>query len=492
VSRLFVLMLGGLLWMGEAHADSVLRVACEDADAGAAVYVNGQFKGECPLDAKVKAGTVQLRVTKTEDADRERVFEQTLNLGDDIAKKVQVVLGNPQLTEQGLAKQQAEQERQKERRQQGAIMLASWKQAAMAEAAKRQADILAEFKAKGIEPGNGKSFRDCPDCPEMVLVPAGAMDMGSANGRPNEQPRHLMVFPFVMAVSKYEVTQKQWKAIMGANPSENSGLFTDPDKYPVEQVNLLDAFNFAAQLNKKTGKYYRLPTEAEWEYACRAGTDQQFCGSNDAGRVGWHAGNGERETHQIGKLAPNGWGLYDMSGNVWEWVGDVASDRLPVHFYGHSYWMPDPKSATYMGRGGAYNEQSTFLTSTSRTPFQWDLKHAAIGFRVVREVSDFAWPAKRGRFGLAGIGVIPERAMALGLKNLNGAQIQSTHPGLPADQAGIKSGDVVLEYNGKPIVFPTDLTYLIFQTAPGTTVPVKIAREGSGELTVNVTVVEAK
>lgn len=110
---------------------------------------------------------------------------------------------------------------------------------------------------------------------------------------------------------------------MGENPSHFSKC---GDDCPVEKVNFTDATLFIKRLNKKTGKEYRLPSEAEWEYACRAGGKDEYCGGNDASKVGWHEGNSGGETSSVAGKQPNAWGLYDMSGNVWEWTQDCWND----------------------------------------------------------------------------------------------------------------------------------------------------------------------
>ncbi len=159
-----------------------------------------------------------------------------------------------------------------------------------------------EYRNKKAQatPKTGESFRDCPDCPEMVVLPAGSSGPAFAMG-------------------KYEVTQGQWRAVMGNNPSyfQNCG-----DNCPVETVSWNDVKDFIQRLNSKTGKQYRLPTNAEWEYACRAGKQQEYCGSDNADSVAWYARNSGGVTHSVGLKQANAYGLYDTSGNVQEWVED--------------------------------------------------------------------------------------------------------------------------------------------------------------------------
>jgi formylglycine-generating enzyme required for sulfatase activity len=182
---------------------------------------------------------------------------------------------------------------------------------------------------------------------DFVKIAPGAFMMGCSKDdkecNPDENPRHRVEITKSFEIGKYEVTQEQWVAVMQTNPSSNKG-----DTRPVETISKLEAQDFITKLNATNDGYrYRLPTEAEWEYAARAGADSPYSGL--LGQVAWYAGNSEDETHPVGLKAPNAWGLYDTQGNVREWVSDLYA----ANYYSNSP-AADPTGPlpTPGGRGG--------------------------------------------------------------------------------------------------------------------------------------------
>lgn len=189
--------------------------------------------------------------------------------------------------------------------------------------------------------------------PEMVFVQGGTFTMGCTTEQGNdcgndERPAHKVILDDYY-IGKYEVTQAQWKAVMGSNPSKFSGC----DNCPVEQVSWDDVQEFIRKLNSLTGKKYGLPTEAQWEYAARGGNKSKsykYSGSNEVDRVAWYWNNAEFKTHLVGKKLPNELGIYDMSGNIWEWCSDWYASYSSDSNFNHQ----SPSSDNYrILRGGS-------------------------------------------------------------------------------------------------------------------------------------------
>lgn len=214
---------------------------------------------------------------------------------------------------------------------------------------------------------------------EFVLIPPGSFMMGSTNGRDNEKPVHEVTISQAFYMGKYEVTQGQWQTVMGNNPSN----FKDcGGNCPVEQVSWDDAQNFINKLNASNdGFRYRLPTEAEWEYACRAGTTGDYAGN--LSEMAWYSENSGNKTHAVGGKRPNDWGLADMHGNVWEWCQDWDHET----YYGAptdgTAWLTGGDQKYRVLRGGSWDFDATDLRSAFRGWFSPDLRSYDFGFRVV-------------------------------------------------------------------------------------------------------------
>ncbi|MBD2095112.1 SUMF1/EgtB/PvdO family nonheme iron enzyme [Trichocoleus sp. FACHB-591] len=234
---------------------------------------------------------------------------------------------------------------------------------------------------------------------EMVSIPGGEFQMGSPDreGGNDERPQHsVIVKPFLMG--KYLATQVQWKAVAGL-PKVNRDLEPDPAYFkggsrPVEQISWYEAVEFCARLSKQTGHEYRLPSEAEWEYACRAGTMTPFCfGETIVTNLANYNGNylyasepkGKYREHttEVGSFSPNAFGLYDMHGNVREWCLDHWHDNYEEAPSDGSAWVTGGNSDLRLLRGGLWNFNPGYCRSANRSRNTLDSSYYYIGFRVV-------------------------------------------------------------------------------------------------------------
>ena len=234
---------------------------------------------------------------------------------------------------------------------------------------------------------------DCPAGNFLMGSPKGFLlfgGWGTETGRQSDEFQHKVIISKPYKISKYPVTQKIFKSFWWRNPARFSG-----ENNPVEYVSWFDAKDYCKKLNNKfanklpKGYKFDLPTEAQWEYACRAGkftafnsgkeltSDTGYCANLD--EVGWYSQNSSKTTHPVGQKKPNAWGIYDMHGNVWEWCNDLYDD-YPSHL------VTDPKGATdgkyRVVRGGSWDSEAQNCRSATRNNFEPDYFDNHIGFRL--------------------------------------------------------------------------------------------------------------
>ena len=214
---------------------------------------------------------------------------------------------------------------------------------------------------------------------DFVRLPPGEFRMGSKSSEASNNERRVTKVRISQGfwLGKYEVTQAEWQAVMGTNPAQFSGC---GPTCPVENVSWVDVQEFIGKLNAAAGgNRYRLPTEAEWEYAARAGTSGDRYGNLDA--IAWYKDNSGGRTHPVGQKAPNAWGLYDMLGNVYEWVGDWYGP-----YPGGSVTDPrGPGSGSYrVVRGGSWGGDARYCRASNRSNDSPGDRATVLGFRLLR------------------------------------------------------------------------------------------------------------
>lgn len=258
-----------------------------------------------------------------------------------------------------------------------------------------EAVVVAEPPPPGTPVAAGASFRDCPDCPEMVVVPAGRFLMGSADDeaghQPDESPRHEVRIGAPFAVGRFEVTFAEWDACVAGAGCDG---YTPDDQHwgrgprPVVDVSWEEAKSYVDWLSRKSGSQYRLLTEAEWEYSARAGTATPW--SSGEGIDDSKANYAADKTVPVGSYEPNGFGLYDMHGNVWEWVQDCYAESYRGA-PGNGGAVSPPGCAWRIIRGGGWN---TATPENMRAAFRFKRVPGTgrdnVGFRVARSLGPTA------------------------------------------------------------------------------------------------------
>ncbi|WP_233272886.1 formylglycine-generating enzyme family protein [Paraburkholderia acidisoli] len=240
-------------------------------------------------------------------------------------------------------------------------------------------------------PAGAHDIHDCPACPIMIAVTPGAFTMGMEKDDPSERPAHRVTLSHPYALSKYAVTVAQWNACADAGACPHLSADENSAKNaPARDLSWDDAQQYVKWLAKITGKPYRLPTEAEWEYAARAGTDTRYWWGNDM-RKGtanckdcgppWRA----EAPADVGAFPANAFGFYDMAGGVWEWVSDCWHNSYKNAPDDGSSW-DEPNCPTRVLRGGSWRDGADYMLSATRFKYDSSVRYNANGFRVARDM----------------------------------------------------------------------------------------------------------
>lgn len=261
---------------------------------------------------------------------------------------------------------------------------------------------VATMPGRILQPGD--VFKDCADCPDMVVIPAGSFDMGSVHSdEKDEKPELRVTIDQPFAMGKIEITRGQFAAFVSAaghdagdqcwmlagdkweefsgNNWRNTG-YPQVDSHPVACINWNDAQAYVKWLSHQTGKHYQLPTESQWEYACRAGERFEYCGSDNLDSMAWYDHNSGQTTHPAATKQANAFGLYDMSGNVGEWVEDSYHDRYKGAPSDGSAWAGDGLKRVL--RGGSWIYFQIGARAAFRSVSSPEYRYYDTGFRVVR------------------------------------------------------------------------------------------------------------
>lgn len=242
-----------------------------------------------------------------------------------------------------------------------------------------------------------EAFRDCPECPEMIAVPAGSFAMGATKATDGEAKRYegptRTVAVTRFAIGRYEVTFAEWDACVAAkgcsHKADDRGW--GRGRRPVVNVSWQDASQYVRWLARKTGKPYRLPSEAEWEYAARARTGTPFwwgadAGSNLANCLVCGGAFGGSKTAPVGTFKPNAFGLFDVHGNAWEWVADCWHDGYAGAPADARAWVDGGNCKLRVLRGGSWISVARALRVSHREGYDPTFRYASNGFRVARDL----------------------------------------------------------------------------------------------------------
>ena len=253
--------------------------------------------------------------------------------------------------------------------------------------------VLTVEQEKAAAETAGSEFRECAlACPMMVVIPAGKFTMGSSDNETGrtagEGPQHEMAITNAFAISKSEVTFEQWDACVAAAECPLALDAWGRGTMPAINVSWEHAKLYVAWLSRITGKEYRLPTEAEWEYAARAGSNTRYSWGDDPGignaNCDGCGGAWIRQTAPVGSFRPNAFGLLDMHGNVWEWVEDIWHDSYEGAPVDGSAWLQGADTSFRVIRGGSWHNEPELVRTAVRFKRHSKVQFDTLGFRVAR------------------------------------------------------------------------------------------------------------
>jgi formylglycine-generating enzyme required for sulfatase activity len=414
---------------GAAEPEAAVDRAGQDAEEAerTAQKVAKEAAKEAAKEVAMKAAAATARAV----LERQRREQSRLaRLADEEARRARKEELRRQLAERRAAEadkarlEQEEAQRKQAQAKAAAAYLAEQKRARAEQAARNQAELAVLLPTPGSPVADtegvlrDKFLEGEAKGPELVLLPTGRFQMGSPEHErkiamaagsqqgwlARELPQHWVGIERPIAMGRYPVLVGEWRDFVRATGWRPSGDvnweapgFAQTERHPVVGINWFDALKYVRWLSEATGRGYRLPSEAEWEYACRAGTRTPFsCGdtistdqANYDGNFTWNGGpRGEyrRGTTPAGMFAPNPWGLFDMHGNVWEWVQDVVHDNYEGAPLDGSAWEEGGDQARRILRGGSWLYNPRYLRSALRNGFSAVLSNDIVGFRVVREL----------------------------------------------------------------------------------------------------------
>ena len=250
-------------------------------------------------------------------------------------------------------------------------------------------------RAHAAKPGS--DFKECANsCPVMIVIPAGKLIMGSPENEPDrnasEGPQHQVTIAKPFAISKFEVTFEEWDACVAAAACPRVADRWGRGNMPVINVSWVDAKQYVGWLSQLTGKQYRLPTETEWEYAARAGANTRYSWGDDLGMGNANCnGCGSQwdlqQTAPVGSFKPNRLGLYDMHGNVWEWVEDSWHENYDVAPTDGSAWLQGGDPNFRVVRGGSWRNESELVRAAVRFKRNANVRFDTLGFRIARTIT---------------------------------------------------------------------------------------------------------